>query len=122
MNVAVLGANGDPEKYANLALRRLKAAGHRVFAVNPKVPSVDGERAYAALSDIPEPIDTVTVYVGARVSTALADDILRKRPRRLIFNPGAENPELARRAEQAGIRALEACTLVMLSTENFERA
>jgi uncharacterized protein len=119
MNVAVLGASPDRDKYSNMAVRLLLEKGHRVFPVNPTVDEVEGLRVFASLDDVPQPLDTVTLYVSPKVSASLAEAIVRKKPRRLIFNPGAENAALAARAEAAGVKTLDACTLVLLRTGQF---
>ena len=120
MNVAVLGASDNPEKYAHQAIVRLKSKGHHVFPVNPTLKEVEGLPVFASLKDIPDSIDTISMYVSKEKSDRLADEIMTKSPRRIIFNPGAENPALEARAKAAGIRTLEACTLVMLSTDQFD--
>lgn len=121
MNVAVVGASDDPEKYSNMAVRLLKEKGHRVFPVNPSLKNLEGLPVYASVSAIPEPIDTVSLYVSAKVSDKLAPEILKLAPRRILFNPGAENKPLEEKAAGQGIQALEACTLVMLRTSQFDR-
>jgi predicted CoA-binding protein len=87
--------------------------------VNPAFKEVLGEPCYASLSEIPEPVDTVTLYLGKQRSDPLIDEIVAAKPRRIIMNPGAENPELTAKAEAAGIEAVEACTLVMLQVGSF---
>src|SRR3989337_2362999 len=61
-----------------------------------------------------EDVDTVTLYIGPHRQPEHYDYILSLKPRRIIFNPGTENDEFINRAEEKGIEALEACTLVML--------
>lgn len=119
LNVAVLGASANPERYSYKAVKRLQEAGHNVFPVHPSGKPIDGLTCYKLPEDIPEPIDTVTLYLGERNSTPLIDSILALRPRRVIINPGAENDELARRCGEAGIEIEEACTLVMLRLNRF---
>jgi predicted CoA-binding protein len=117
--VVVLGASPKEDRYANMAQKLLQEHGHHPIPVNPAFPEVLGEKCYASIADIPGPIDTVTLYLGEARSTPLIADILAAKPRRIIFNPGAENPQLARQAQAQGIEALEACTLVMLRTGQF---
>lgn len=115
--VVVLGASNNPERYSHQAVKRLRAAGFRVIPVNPKYDRIAGIPAVASLAEIDEPVDTVTVYVRPAISSQYAEDILRLKPRRVIFNvPGAENPELEERLKAAGIQVEEACTLVLLAT------
>jgi predicted CoA-binding protein len=87
--------------------------------VNPAFGEVLGQRCFASIREVPEPIDTLTMYVGAARSTPLIQEIVAARPRRIIFNPGAENPGLAQAAEAAGIEVVEGYTLVMLSAGTF---
>ncbi len=122
MNVAVLGASDKPERYSYKAVEMLAEKGHAVFPVHPAAASVVGRPVFKRLVDIAEPLDTITVYLGAERSSALADEIAGARPRRVIFNPGAENPELAKRLEAAGVETVNACTLVMLRTGRFDRS
>lgn len=117
--VAVLGASTNPDRYSNMAVRRLRGAGHRVIPVNPALDAVEGLPAAKSLADIGEPVDTLTLYVGPQRLLPLADDIVRLAPRRVIFNPGTECPEVAAALDRAGIAHTEACTLVMLQTGQF---
>ena len=118
-NVVVLGASAKTERKSHQAVALLKEKGYRPLPVNPGLDELLGLRCYATLADVDVAVDTISVYVNAERSSALADDVLAARPRRVIFNPGAENPELAQRCEAAGIEAVEACTLVLLHTRQF---
>ncbi|SHK91763.1 hypothetical protein SAMN05444266_101583 [Chitinophaga jiangningensis] len=114
----VIGASPNPERYSYLAASRLKAHGHPVVAI--------GNRE-AAIGDIPiitdhpalENVDTVTLYMNPKLQEQYYDYILQLKPRRIIFNPGTENPALEALAAQNGILPQEACTLVLLSTGQF---
>jgi predicted CoA-binding protein len=119
MRVAVLGASPNPERYSNKAMRMLKKHGHEAVPVTPGHKEVEGTTAVASLAALPAPVDTVTVYVGPAHIGPLIDGIVAAKPRRVIMNPGAESPELAKRAQAAGIEVVEACTLVLLSTGQF---
>jgi hypothetical protein len=118
--VLLLGASPKPERYAHRALLALTARGHRVVPVHPVHASVEGIPCVKRLEDVCEKIDTVTLYVGPDTSTPLTDALIRLRPGRVIFNPGTENPPLERRLQEARIPTLRACTLVMLSTGQFD--
>ena len=118
-NVAVLGASPKPDRYANQAVRLLATMDYRPFPVNPAFDEVEGIPCVAKLSEIEEPIHTVTVYLGAPRSTPLIDEILAAQPDRIILNPGAENDALSEAASSAGIEVVEGCTLVMLRTGLF---
>lgn len=119
MNVAVVGASDNPERMSHQAVERLAAKGHRVFPVHPKLKNLLGLPVYPSLEALPEPVDTITLYVGPDISTRLEAAIRAAKPRRVIFNPGAENPDLAAKLSAAGIQTVEACSLVLLSTNRF---
>ena len=114
----VLGASENPERYSNLAIQRLLKYGHEVVAIGKipgKVANVEIRKERVASDDI----DTVTLYLNPTHQQAYYDYIISLKPRRIIFNPGAENEELERIAAQEGIDILEACTLVMLGTGQY---
>jgi uncharacterized protein len=119
MTVAILGASANPDKFAYAALRSLLALGHTVFPVNPALTTIGGMPAYHRLGDVPAAIDTITVYLSAGRSDPLRDDIIAVRPRRVIFNPGTENPALEKALRETGIEAKDACTLAMLAMDIF---
>ena len=117
--VAVIGASPKPERYAYKAMQLLKEYGHKPIPINPTLDEASGEPCYRKISDVPGPIDTVTLYLRAARSNPLIAEILAARPRRIIMNPGAENEELAEQARARGIEVVEGCTLVMLRTGQF---
>ena len=117
--VAILGASPDPERYAFKAQRLLKEHGHRVIPVSAKESAIDGDATVAELGAIAGKVDTLTVYVRPAISSQYRAEIEALKPRRVIFNPGTENPELAAALRAAGIETEEACTLVMLRTGHF---
>ena len=119
MNVAVLGASPKPDRYAHRAMEMLREYGHRAIPVNPAFPEILGEKCYGSVTEVPEQIDTVTVYLGKSRSDPLINAIVETKPRRIILNPGAENPDLTAEAEKRDIEVVEGCTLVMLRSGTF---
>lgn len=119
MNVAVIGASDKSDRYSYQAVMLLKEKGHTVYPVHQRIKTIEGLPVYPSIADIKDPIDTVSMYVAADISSKIGGDILDKKPRRIIFNPGAENPELAKKAKEQGVQPIEACTLVMLRTGQF---
>lgn len=118
--VVVLGASSNPSRYSNMAMRELKARGFSALPVHPREKEVEGEKVWAHLSQLPAiEVDTLTMYVSEALSTPLLDAILELAPKRVIFNPGSENPTLQKLLGQQGIEVIEACTLVMLRTGLF---
>ncbi len=117
--VAVLGASPKTDRYAYRAMKMLSDHGHSAVPVNPAFDEVLGEKCYRSISDVPGKIDTVTLYLGKQRSDPLIGEIVAAKPRRIIMNPGAENEDLAAKAEAAGIEVDHACTLVLLQTGAF---
>jgi uncharacterized protein len=117
--VVVLGATSKEDRYAFKAMQALKENGFRAVPVNPAFDEVLGEKCHASIKDVAGPIDTVTMYLGAARSAPLTDEIIAARPRRIVFNPGAENEELSKAAAGAGISVINDCTLVMLRSGTF---
>ena len=114
----VLGATPNTDRYANLAATRLVRSGHSIVNVGLKSGEVAGvqiEKPGAIHNDI----DTITLYVGPQHQKELYDYILNTHPKRIIFNPGTENPELRRMANEKGIETEYACTLVLLSIGQY---
>jgi predicted CoA-binding protein len=117
--VVVLGASPKPDRYAFKALKMLRQYGHEPVPVNPAYDQISGTKCFPRISDVPDPVDTVTVYLGKQRSDPLIHEITSAGPRRLILNPGAENDDLAEAARNHGIEVVEGCTLVMLSVGTF---
>jgi predicted CoA-binding protein len=114
----VLGASANPARYSYLAVNRLRANGHPVAAIGKrvgKVADVNIDTDHLPMNDI----DTVTLYLNEQNQKQYYDYIVSLHPKRIIFNPGAENEELTKIAEQQGIKTMEACTLVLLSTGQY---
>ncbi len=114
----VLGATDNPARYAYLAVEKLLRYGHEVVPVGQREAEVLGLKIQTGQPAI-ENIDTVTLYVNPKNQQPYYDYILSLKPKRIIFNPGTENPEFEKMAEDKGIEALEACTLVMLSAGQY---
>ncbi len=116
----VIGASENTERYSNKAVRSLLHHGEEVAAVGLKEGEIEGVKILTGHPSI-ENVDTVTLYVGPANQPAWYDYILSLKPKRIIFNPGAENSEFEKMAEEKGIETVEACTLVMLSIGNYQR-
>jgi predicted CoA-binding protein len=119
VKVAVLGASQHPWRYAYRAVELLRARGYAPIGINPTLSELGDVPLVAAVSQLPPGVDTLTMYVAPERSRALADEICSYGFRRVIFNPGSENPALARALEANGVEVLEACTLVLLTTGRF---
>ena len=114
----ILGASGNPSRYSYLAVNRLRSHGHPVVAIGKKNSIVAGVPIEKEKKDWKN-VDTVTLYLNPAHQQQYYDYILSLKPKRIIFNPGAENDELADLAIKNGITPIEACTLVLLSTNQY---
>ncbi len=114
----VLGASPRPERYANMAVKRLRRAGHEVLAVGLRPGWIDD---VPIETRVPEGVlvDTITLYVGPAALEAWRDKLLDLSPRRIIFNPGTEHPAFAQQASRRGVEVVVGCTLVMLSAGTY---
>jgi predicted CoA-binding protein len=114
----ILGASTNPDRYSNIAAHRLVEHGHPIINVGVKLGEVAGV-AIELPELIHDDIDTITLYLSPANQVPYYEYILKSNPKRLIFNPGTENPELETLAEEHGIETTEACTLVLLSTGQY---
>lgn len=117
--VAILGASDQPDRYSFKAFHMLKDYGHTPLPVSPKLEQLEGTPVVSHLSDLKN-VDTVTMYVNPTLGGQMRDEIVKLKPRRVIFNPGSENHLLMEELKKEGIAVIEACTLVMLRTNQFE--
>ena len=115
----VIGASQHPWRYAFLAVNRLLAKGYEVIPLGIEKGQISGveiETERKAFKDI----DTITLYINPHIQKEYYDYIIETiKPGRIIFNPGTENPEFKKSAESKGIETVEACTLVMLSLNQY---
>lgn len=118
-HVVVLGASPKPARYANQAVRLLLEHGYRVTPVHPRFGEIEGLRVANRLDQVPQPVHTLTLYVGPERLEPQIPELLALRPGRVIFNPGTECPAFQQALDQAGIEWFEACTLVLLRTKQF---
>jgi predicted CoA-binding protein len=114
----VLGASDNPSRYSYLAIHRLRSHGHPVIGIGKRY----GKVADVNITTDREPaadVDTVTLYLNPQHQQQYHDFILSLKPKRIIFNPGAENEQLVELAKKNNIKPVEACTLVLLSTGKY---
>jgi len=114
----VLGASEKTDRYSNMAVKKLVANNHDVIAIGNKEAVINDVKI---LKDTPAiaGVDTVTLYLNPTNQKPYYDYILSLNPKRIIFNPGTENDELEKLATEKGIKTMEACTLVLLSTNQY---
>ena len=114
----VLGATTNPARYSYLAVNKLRDEGHDVVAIGRRTGKVRDVEVVAEEKPI-DNLDTVTLYLNANNQKPYYKYILGQKPKRIIFNPGAENDELEQLAKKNNIATQHACTLVLLSTHQY---
>ena len=114
----VLGATTNPERYRYLAVQKLRDKGHDVVAIGKHTGKVKDVEIVSEEKPI-ENLDTVTLYLNANNQKPYYNYIFSQNPKRIIFNPGAENEELESLAKEKNILTQQACTLVLLSTNQY---
>lgn len=111
-SIVIIGASTDRRKYGNKAVRAFRDGGWTVFPVNAKEQQVEGLKAYASISDVPGPIDRVSMYVPPTVGVTMLEAIASKQPSELFFNPGSEDATVLAKAKALGLNPISACSIV----------
>jgi predicted CoA-binding protein len=116
----IIGATTNPGRYAFLAARMLRDYNHEIVPVGIKEGEVFGKEILDIFEKPPiDNVHTVTLYIGPQRQPEYYQYILSLKPKRIIFNPGTENDDFERMAEEQGVEALQACTLVMLRSGQY---
>lgn len=120
MKTVIIGATPNPSRYAYIAAEMLTDYKHEIVPVGIK----KGELSGKTILDIRkkpaiENVDTMTLYIGKRHQPEWYNYLLSLKPKRIIFNPGTENSEFEKLANEKGIETLQACTLVLLRTGQY---
>ncbi|MBE2246751.1 MAG: CoA-binding protein [Candidatus Competibacteraceae bacterium] len=115
----VVGASVNPTRYSYKATEMLLKHGHPVFLFGRNEGEILEQIIHTSLPDIVPMLHTITIYINPAQQEQIANELIALRPKRIIFNPGTENPELEKLATQHGIEVIHACTLVLLSTEIY---
>lgn len=118
LKTLVIGASEKEARYSNKAIRQLRKHDHPVVAIGlrkGKVLDVEFDKEKKQFDDL----DTVTLYIGPKHQPEYYDYIVGLKPRRVIFNPGTENPDFYKILKENNIESEEACTLVLLATDQY---
>ncbi|GAB5475309.1 MAG: CoA-binding protein [Maribacter sp.] len=115
----VFGVSLKLHRYSNLVVNRLLDHNIDTEAFGLKAGKIKGTKIETNLDNFRN-IDTITLYIGAARQPQYYGDILKINPRRVIFNPGTENPDFYKILKDNGIEVQEACTLVLLATGQYE--
>lgn len=114
----VLGASIKPARYSYQAIESLVEKGHSILAIGQNAGEVAGVKIHTKAIPLKN-INTVTLYLNPTHQRHYYNYIVEAKPKRVIFNPGTENPELYQLLQLNNIKVEIACTLVMLSTNQY---
>lgn len=114
----VLGASAKADKYSYKAITMLADKGHSVLAIGQNAGEVAGVKIQTKAIPLKN-IDTVTLYLNPTRQKEYYNYIVDTKPKRVIFNPGTENPEFYQLLQLNNIKVEVACTLVLLATNQY---
>lgn len=114
----VLGASGNPSRYSYMAIKKLVTHEQSAVAIGLKEDEVAGVKIHTKQLPLTN-IDTVTLYLNPQRQREYYNYIIGLQPKRVIFNPGTENPEFYQLLRQNKIEVEIACTLVLLSMNQY---
>ena len=110
----MIGASNHRHKFGNKALRAFEHQGYTVIPINPHERDVEGHPAFASVLDVPGAIDMATIYVPASAGLRVMDDLARKGIPEVWLNPGADDPQVVRRARELGLKIVQACSIIAI--------
>ncbi len=114
----VVGASDKSMRYSYMAVNLLNDYNHKIFAYGLR-KGIIGDIEIQTFWPESEVFDTITLYIGPQNQTSYYERLLQLNPKRVIFNPGTENEELASLFREKGVEVVENCTLVMLNSGLF---
>lgn len=115
-NIAVVGISSNPARASHGVSGWLKRQGFHIIPVNPAETEVHGEKAYASLADVSEPIDIVDIFRRSDQVLPIVQEAVAKHPRLIFMQEGVVNEEAAKLAEANGIPVvMDRCILKELA-------
>ncbi len=113
-SIAIIGASKDRNKFGNKAVRAYKDEGFTVFPINPKEKEIEGLKCFGSVGEIPEKIDSVSLYLPPERSMMVLDEILKKKPAFVYINPGTEHEEFEERLRKHSIEPRRQCSILAI--------
>lgn len=111
---AVVGVNGNPERYGNMIYKKLKAYGYKVYPVNPKYQTIEGNKCYSDLSSLPEKPGVVNMVVSPKIGKTVVEEAAKLGIENIWLQPGTYNEEIMDLITKKDMNAVKACVLVAL--------
>lgn len=119
LNTLIIGASNKPQRYAYKALQLLKRNNIPIYALGRQKMYIDGTEVFNGKPFFSD-VHTVTLYLNAKNQVQYYNYIINLKPKRVIFNPGTENQHFKEKLRSENIEVLEACTLVLLTTNQYK--
>ena len=101
--IAVVGHSDRPHRTSYQIAQTMRGLGYTIYPVNPTVSEVNGEKSYASLADVPEPIDIVNVFRRSEHLRGVVEDAIAVGAGAVWAQLGVYDDEAARIAEEAGM-------------------
>lgn len=111
-SIAIVGASKNRKKYGNKAVRAFLQGGWTVYPVNPTEDEIEGLKVYRSITDLPDPVDRISLYVSPGIGIGMLDEIAARKPAEFFLNPGSESPALIDTARERGLDPIQACSIV----------
>ena len=119
--VAILGASRNRSKYGNRAVRAYLKRGYTVYPVHPSATTIEGQPAYRSVLEVPAAeLDRITIYLPPSVSAPILEEVARKPAKEVWFNPGADGPDVVRKARELGLNVMTGCSIVDIGVSPYE--
>jgi uncharacterized protein len=115
--IIIVGASSNREKFGNKAVRAYLSKGFQVFPVNPNETMIEGIACYPSVKEVPEQVETASLYVPASVGIRIIEDLPGTGVKKAYLNPGTESEAIIRRLRELGIQPLMVCSIVALGLE-----
>ena len=111
MNIAIIGASKDRNKYSNKAVRAYLSKGYEVFPVNPNEREIEGLKCYSSVLEIPVEVEAATIYLPPEIGIKVIDDIVKKGIKKVFLNPGSESEPIIIKLRASKIEPILACSI-----------
>jgi len=111
---AVVGVSQNHEKYGNMIYKKLKRYGYKVYPVNPNYQTIEGDKCYSSLSQLPEKPDVVNMVVSPNIGKSVIEEAADLGVEYIWLQPGTHNEEIVKLIDKKGMNAVKACVLMSL--------
>lgn len=105
-NIAVVGLSDKPDRTSYMVSAAMQSRGYRIIPVNPNADEILGEKCYASLSDIPEPVDIVNVFRRADQVVPVAEESVKIGAKVFWLQLDIVNEDAGRIASDGGLTVI----------------